>query len=140
MVSFAGCRPIGTRISRRGVLLGVGATAAGAIGAPRTLSAQEINRIKIGHVQALTGPSAAYGVRARDGAAMAAEAINLAGGITVAGKKYQLEVLDGDIVNDPKQAITLFRQYALDNQVVAALGSTTSVGYVPLVPVAAQLG
>jgi ABC-type branched-subunit amino acid transport system substrate-binding protein len=140
MFGFSDRGSTGTRISRRGVLLGAGATTAVAIGATTTLSAQETTRIKIGQIQALTGPSAAYGVRARDGAAMAAEAVNVAGGITVAGKKYQLEVLDGDIVNDPKQAITLFRQYALDNQVVAALGSTTSVGYVPLVPVSAQLG
>lgn len=139
MGSFSGSRRAAARISRRHLLVGAGAATAAVIGGITPLRAQD-STIRIGNIQALTGPSAAYGVRARDGAAMAADAVNSAGGITVAGKKYQLELLDGDIVNDPKQAITLFRQYALDSQVVAALGSTTSVGFVPLVPVAAQLG
>ena len=96
--------------------------------------------IKIGHIQPLTGPSAAYGIRARDGAIIAVDEINAAGGWTdAAGKKYQIEMSVGDMANDPKQAITLFRQYATDPQVIAVLGPTNSVGYVPLVPVAGQI-
>ena len=33
----------------------------------------------------------------------------------------------------------MFRQFATDAQVIASLGPTNSVGYVPLVPVAAQI-
>ena len=43
------------------------------------------------------------------------------------------------MANDAKQAITLFRQYATDPQVIAVLGPTNSVGFVPLVPVAGQI-
>jgi branched-chain amino acid transport system substrate-binding protein len=109
--------------------------------APRHFARAESGGVlKIGHIQPLTGPSAAYGIRARDGALMAVDEINAAGGWTDAkGKKYQFEMPLGDMVNDPKQAITLFRQYATDAQVIAALGPTNSVGYVPLVPVAGQI-
>ena len=109
--------------------------------APRRFArAQSGAVLKIGHIQPLTGPSAAYGIRGRDGAIMAVDEINAAGGWTDAkGKKYQFEMPLGDMANDPKQAITLFRQYATDPQVIVALGPTNSVGYVPLAPVAGQI-
>ena len=108
--------------------------------APGIGRAQSGGTIKVGHIQPLTGPSAAYGIRARDGAIIAIEEINAAGGWTDAkGAKYQFEMAVGDMANDPKQAITLFRQFATDAQVIASLGPTNSVGYVPLVPVAAQI-
>jgi len=37
--------------------------------------------VKIGQIEALTGPSAAYGIRGRDGALLAVEEINAAGGV-----------------------------------------------------------
>jgi branched-chain amino acid transport system substrate-binding protein len=96
--------------------------------------------IKIGHVQPITGPSAAYGIRSRDGAILAIDELNAAGGWTDGkGRKFTFEMAVGDMANDPKQAITLFRQYATDAQVMAVLGPTNSVGFVPLVPVAAQI-
>src|SRR6185312_683533 len=108
--------------------------------APGIGRAQSGGTIKVGHIQPLTGPSAAYGIRARDGAIIAIEEINAAGGWTDAkGGKHQFEMVVGDMANDPKQAIILFRQYATDAQVIASLGPTNSVGYVPLVPVAAQI-
>lgn len=123
---------------RRFVTLAAGTTALSL--APAIARGQSAGTIKIGHVQPLTGPSAAYGIRGRDGGIIALEEINAAGGWTDAkGKKYQFEFLLGDMANDPKQAITLFRQYATDAQVIAFLGPTNSVGYVPLVPVAGQI-
>lgn len=108
--------------------------------APAIARSQSAGVIKIGHIQPITGPSAAYGIRGRDGAVMAVDEINAAGGWTDAkGRKHQFEMLVGDMANDPKQAITLFRQYATDDQIVASLGPTNSVGFVPLVPVAAQI-
>jgi branched-chain amino acid transport system substrate-binding protein len=126
-------------MSRRQFVAAVAGTAALPF-APAIVRAQSASAIKFGHVQPLTGPSAAYGFRARDGAIIAVEEINAAGGWTDAkGQKHQLEMLVGDMANDPKQAITLFRQYATDSSVVAMLGPTNSVGFVPLVPVAGQL-
>jgi branched-chain amino acid transport system substrate-binding protein len=119
------------------------ASAAGAaslIAAPAVLRAQAVSVIRIGHIQPITGPSAAYGIRARDGAQIAVEEINAAGGWTDAkGKKYTFEVTLGDMANDPKQAITLFRQFATNPEVMVNLGPTNSVGFVPIVPVAGQI-
>ena len=124
---------------RRFVALAAG-TASLALAPISRARAQAAGVVKIGHIQPLTGPSAAYGIRARDGAIIAVDEINAAGGWTdAAGKKYQIEMSVGDMANDAKQAITLFRQYATDPQVIAVLGPTNSVGYVPLVPVAGQI-
>src|ERR1051325_9047830 len=124
---------------RRFVTLAAG-TASLALSPTSPARAHAAGVVKIGHIQPLTGPSAAYGIRARDGAIMAVDEINAAGGWTDAkGKKDQVEKPLGDMVNEPKQAITLCRQYATDAQVIAALGPTNSVGYVPLVPVAGQI-
>ena len=92
---------------RRFVALAAG-TASLAVAPVSRGRAQAANVIKIGHIQPLTGPSAAYGIRARDGAIIAVEEINAAGGWTDADGQ---EVSDrdgvGDMANDPKQAITL---------------------------------
>ena len=44
-----------------------------------------------------------------------------------------------DMANDPKQAVTIFRQPATDDAVIAAVGPTNSVGFVPIVPIAGQV-
>jgi branched-chain amino acid transport system substrate-binding protein len=130
----------GAAMTRRRFAAFAAGTATLALVPRRFARAQSGAVLKIGHIQPLTGPSAAYGIRARDGAIMAVDEINAAGGWTdTKGKKYQFEMPLGDMVNDPKQAITLFRQYATDPQVIVALGPTNSVGYVPLVPVAGQI-
>src|ERR1700686_469954 len=130
----------GSSITRRRFSALAAGTAALALAPGRRARAQSGGVLRIGHIQPLTGPSAAYGIRARDGGIMAVDEINAAGGWTDAkGKKYQLEMPVGDMANDPKQAITLFRQYAADPQVIASLGPTNSVGFVPLVPVAGQI-
>ena len=96
--------------------------------------------VKIRQIEPLTGPSAAYGIRARDGAMLAVEEINAAGGMADGkGGKFKFEIAAEDMANDPKQAVTIFRQYATDNSVVASIGPTNSVGFVPLVPIAGQV-
>lgn len=127
------------KFSRRSVLRATsGALAALALPAG-TRSVETATVIKIGHIQSLSGPSAPYGIRARDGAALAAKEINEAGGcMDKSSRVYTIELLDGDMVNDPKQAITLFRQYALEPNVVATMGPTNSLGFVPCIPAASQ--
>ncbi len=129
----------GAMTRRRFAALASG-TAALALAPHRRARGQSAAALKIGHIQPITGPSAAYGIRARDGAILAVEEVNAAGGWTDAkGRNYQLEMFVGDMANDAKQAITLFRQYATDPQVICSLGPTNSVGFVPLVPVAGQI-
>ena len=105
----------------------------------RSANAQYAKTIKLAQVQALTGPSAEHGIRARDGAIFAAEELNKSFGVKdKAGRSYKLELVDSDMGNDPRQAITLLRNYADDPNVVCVLGPTNSVGFLPMAPVAAQ--
>jgi branched-chain amino acid transport system substrate-binding protein len=119
----------------------VAAGAAGVLAAPafiRDVNAATV--VKLGHTQPLTGPSAPYGIRGHDGAVMAVNEINKAGGFADGkGRKYTLEMTEDDMVNDPKQAVTLIRQHVLDPKIVASMGPTNSVGFLPCIPVAGQL-
>ena len=124
--------------TRRRVLSLSLAGAGGALLMPALIGrARADSVVKVGQIEALTGPSSPAGIRGRDGALLAAEDINQAGGI--AGK-FRLEIAAQDMANDPKQAVTLFRQLATDNAVVASIGPTNSVGFVPIVPIAGQIG
>jgi branched-chain amino acid transport system substrate-binding protein len=132
----------GRRIpSRRRVLSLSLASVGGALLAPALVGrARADNTVKLGQIEALTGPSAAYGIRGRDGALMAIDEINAAGGITDGkGGKAKLELVAQDMANDPKQAVTIFRQFATDNAVIASIGPTNSVGFVPILPIAGQV-
>ncbi len=105
----------------------------------RSARAQDAKTIKLAQIQALTGPSAEHGIRARDGAIFAAEELNKSlGAKDKAGRSYKLELVDSDMANDPRQAITLLRNYASDPNVMCVLGPTNSVGFLPMTPVAAQ--
>lgn len=118
------------------------AGAAAAVFAPAVIRrAHAAQTVKLGHTQPLTGPSASYGIRARDGALVALREIKAMGGFAdQKGNKYVFEMTEDDMVNDPKQAVTLFRQHALDSSVVASMGPTNSVGFLPCIPIAKQLG
>jgi len=96
--------------------------------------------VRLAQIEPLTGPSSAYGIRCRDGAASALAEIERAGGFhDTKGNQYRLEISLGDMANDARQAITLYRQNALNSSIKANIGPTNSVGYVPIVPIAAQL-
>src|SRR5215212_2316998 len=135
--------PIGLRRapSRRRVLVQSMVGAAGLVFAPALVGrARADTAVKIRQIEPLTGPSAAYGIRARDGALLAVEEINAAGGVSDAkGSKFRIEHGAEDMANDPKQAVTVFRQYATDASIVASTGPTNSVGFVPIVPIAGQV-
>jgi len=107
--------------------------------APTILRAQGTGVIKITSVQGVTGPSAAYGIRARDGGLLALDDINKLGFKDASGKSYTFEITTADMANDPRQAVTLFRQAAGDPSVTAVIGPANSVGFIAMVPVAAQL-
>lgn len=117
------------------------AGAGGILAAPTILrAASAATVVKFGQIEPLTGPSAAYGIRSRDGARMAVDAVNRAGGFHDAkGDVYTIDMHASDMANDPRQAITLYRQQALDPAIRATIGPTNSVGYVPIVPIAGQL-
>jgi branched-chain amino acid transport system substrate-binding protein len=105
--------------------------------APAIVGRAEPAVIRIGQIEALTGPSSPYGMRARDGAKLALEQIN-EHGLSVGGSTYRLKVALGDMANDPRQAVTLLRQYAASAEMLCSIGPTNSVGFVPIVPLAEQ--
>ena len=114
---------------------------AGVLIAPAIIGkAKAATTVKLGHTQPLTGPSASYGIRARDGALVAIDEIKAMGGFADGkGNKYIFDMTQDDMVNDPKQAVTLFRQHALDPSIVASMGPTNSVGFLPCIPVGEQV-
>jgi G3E family GTPase/ABC-type branched-subunit amino acid transport system substrate-binding protein len=114
--------------------------AGGALGlaAPAVLVRAQPATLHVANIQSITGPSSAYGWRARDGAQYAADQVNKTG-FQVGGTTYRLQLTVQDQANDPQQAITLIRQAASQADVLAVIGTSNSVGYVPSVPAAAQL-
>ena len=110
-----------------------------ALFAPSLLRAQGTGVIKITNIQGVTGPSAAYGIRARDGSLLALEDINKRGFKDSSGKSWTFEMTHADMANDPRQAVTLFRQAAGDASISAVIGPSNSVGFIAMVPVAAQI-
>ena len=126
----------GSSLSRR--RLG-GIAAGAALFAPAITGRGAPAVVRVGQTEALTGPSSAYGIRAANGARLAMEQINAAGGFTVGGTTCTLDIAFNDMANDARQAVTLVRQYASDPGIVATIGPTNSVGFVAMVSVVAQL-
>lgn len=86
--------------------------------------------IKIGHVAPLTGGIAHLGKDNENGARLAVDEINAAGGLDVGGKKYKLELLAEDDKADPKEG-TLAAQKLVDAGVVAVVGHLNSGTTIP---------
>ncbi len=86
--------------------------------------------IKIGHVAPLTGAIAHLGKDNENGARLAVDEINAAGGLEVGGKKYKLELLAEDDKADPKEG-TLAAQKLVDAGVVAVVGHLNSGTSIP---------
>jgi branched-chain amino acid transport system substrate-binding protein len=88
----------------RGCLFATG-IALGMIG---QAGAQEI--VKIGGLEAQTGPASIFGLMPSQGVRMAVEEINKAGGFEVAGKQYRLELYSPDNQGNPQQALVQIKR------------------------------
>jgi branched-chain amino acid transport system substrate-binding protein len=86
--------------------------------------------VKIGHVAPLTGPIAHLGKDNENGARMAVDEINAAGGIKVGDKVFKLELVAEDDKADPKEG-TLAAQKLVDAGVVAVVGHLNSGTSIP---------
>src|SRR5947207_3804657 len=79
--------------------------AAGAmLGVVWAVCAQAQDVVKIGQIEAQTGPNAIYGWMGSQGVPMAVDEINKAGGFKVGDKTYKLELISLDTRGDPKEA------------------------------------
>ncbi|MGI6574799.1 MAG: ABC transporter substrate-binding protein [bacterium] len=78
--------------------------------------------IKLGMVVSETGGAAAYGIHMRNGAEMAVEEINAAGGVN--GR--QIELIVEDDASDPSTAVSALNRLIVQNGVDAIIGGATS--------------
>jgi len=86
--------------------------------------------LKIGHVAPLTGGIAHLGKDNENGARLAVEEINAAGGLKVGDKTYKLDLVAEDDKADPKEG-TLAAQKIVDSGAVAVVGHLNSGTTIP---------
>ena len=86
--------------------------------------------IKVGHVGPLTGGIAHLGKDNENGARLAVEEINAAGGVKVGDKTFKLELVAEDDKADPKEG-TLAAQKIVDSGAVAIVGHLNSGTTIP---------
>jgi len=104
------------------ILLFVIFLAVAIITVPSPLNAQQ--KIKVGIYAALTGPFASAEIHQRDGAMLAADAINAKGGITIKGQKYLFETVTEDNKSTAEGAKTASEKLVNDHKVKFILGGT----------------
>ena len=91
-------------------------------------------KVQLGVVTALTGPMAAPGVFQMNGFKLAVEELNAAGGITVAGRKYQVELKVYDTRANPSEGASAMQRLAeLSSGVAAAIAPIAQDYGLPLV-------
>ena len=105
------------------------AAAASRCGGEKPTAAQGI---EIGFYGALTGPQATFALSGRNGAKLALDEINRAGGVL--GKK--LELLSEDDRNDPTEAASAVSKLITRNHVVALIGENASSRTLAAAPIA----
>ncbi|REE17467.1 MULTISPECIES: branched-chain amino acid ABC transporter substrate-binding protein [unclassified Paraburkholderia] len=104
---------------------GAGASAATVAAAP----ASEATVVKIGHAAPLTGPIAHLGKDNENGARLAVDEINTQG-LTIDGRKIQLELDAQDDAGDPKTGTAVAERF-VDDHVVAVVGHLNSGVSIP---------
>ena len=87
-----------------------------------TTAASAQNVVKIGELEAQTGPLSTYGWMSSQGVRMAVDEINKAGGFQVAGKTYKLELVNPDTQGNPQQALIQLKKMLEEDKVKYVLG------------------
>jgi branched-chain amino acid transport system substrate-binding protein len=109
------------RISRRSLVAGAGALAAGTVAAPALLRAQT-GPIKIGTLTPLTGAGGPYGPVMANAAKAVAELVNAAGGVL--GR--QVQIISEDDQTNPEAGVRAARKLIDVDKVAAILGTWAS--------------
>src|SRR3546814_19933222 len=84
---------------------------------PLSAAAQEAQTLKIGALVTLSGAGAAWGQGMKNAAEIAAAQVNKSGGLEVAGKKYQVEVVAYDDKYQATEDVTVANRLVLDKKV-----------------------
>ena len=106
-----------------------------ALGVPLA-SAQEV--LKIGQIEAQTGTLASYGWMGSQGAKMAVDEINKAGGFKVGAKTYKLELISPDTRGNPQDALIQLKQLLEQDKVKYVFGPFLTNVYNGIEPLANQ--
>jgi branched-chain amino acid transport system substrate-binding protein len=115
------------------------APAAKAEPAKATAAAPAAEVVKIGHVAPLTGGIAHLGKDNENGARLAIEEINAAGGLKIGDKTIKLDLVAEDDKADPKEG-TLAAQKIVDSGAVAVVGHLNSGTTIPASKIYADAG
>jgi branched-chain amino acid transport system substrate-binding protein len=83
-------------------------------------AAQDV--VKIGQIEAQTGPLATYGWMGSQGAKLAVEEINKSGGFKVGAKTYKLELISPDTRANPQEALIQMKQLLEQDKVKYVFG------------------
>jgi branched-chain amino acid transport system substrate-binding protein len=82
--------------------------------------------VSIGFVGPVTGSFAELGTAMRDGALVAVEAVNKAGGLRIGGRTYNVKLVIGDEENTPERAVAVTRRLIEVDKVMGILGYAIS--------------
>ena len=96
--------------------------AAAFIAAAATAPALAADVVKLGEIEAQTGPLTTYGWMSAQGVRMAVAEINKAGGFEVAGRKYTLALDNPDTQGNPQQALIEFKKMIEEEHIKFILG------------------
>jgi branched-chain amino acid transport system substrate-binding protein len=113
-------------IVRRSMLKLAAAGLATVVLSGTTACARPDDTIKIGHYGSLTGSEATFGKSTDNGIRLAVKEINAKGGVMVAGKKYQIELVSDDTEGKPEKAGTVVTKLITKDKVKAVLGEVAS--------------
>jgi branched-chain amino acid transport system substrate-binding protein len=92
-------------------------------------------QLKIGLVAPMTGAGAPWGLAWKKGAQLIAEQINAAGGITVQGQIYKIEIIAEDDKYNPSEAVTVTNKLIFDDKVGFILGPIGSALCMAMSPI-----
>jgi len=101
-----------------------------------TGQAQDV--VKIGQIEAQTGPNAIYGWMGSQGVPMAVDEINKAGGFKVGDKTYKIELISLDTRGDPKEATIQLKRLLEQDKARFVYGPFLSNVFVTVLPYAKQ--
>jgi len=87
------------------------------------LAIAEEDVIKVGIMYSLTGTGAPTGKVQSEGALLAVKEVNEAGGLTIGGKKYQVEAVVRDDETKPDVAVRRYREF-IEEGITTLVGGT----------------
>ncbi len=100
------------------------------------LMAQDKPVLRLGLVAELTGDIPAVGASCQNAARMAVDEINAAGGVTVAGRAYALELIVEDNGGKADQSVSAAQKLISMNRVLALIGPNASRYAIPVSEIA----